>query len=352
MIDVVLVAGTILVGRVTDQHRVPVVGAQVRAKPATGAAIDAFTDEAGGYRIGPISGGVELVATAYGHAETKHALELAPTGGKVAAERRQDIVLTAADAVLAGTLDDTGGAPLAGAHVEIIAGGGEGRQTVVAADGTFAIDMLPAGKLRVRITHADYPPIELDATATPNDREKVRLRVPLGGAIEGALLDDTTGAPLAGVLVSGFGPHGATADATSDPAGRWKLGPLRSGRWKLAIDHPGYLPAKRDVDVPAARAPGTTSVHDIRFDLQRGALVGGTMRDSRGQRVANASVTVQAGADGPTAVGTTDTEGEFRIRDVPTGEVTVAVTKPPLRGTTRVTLRAGDEVLGLAIELR
>ena len=351
-VDVVLTPGTYLTGRVADQHGARVVGAQVRAKPQVGAPIDAFTDEDGAYKLGPFAGSVELTASAYGHGETQHVLELAPVSGKTPAERKQDLVLAVADAVVAGTLDDTGGAPVAGAHVEIISGGGEGRQTVVAADGTFAIDMLPAGPVRLRITHAEYPAIELDATAAARGA-KVRLRMPLGGAVEGALLDDNTGAPLAGVVIAALGPNGATADTTSDDKGRWKLGPLRPGRWKLTIDQPGYLPAKREVEVSASRSPGATSVHDVRFDLVRGAVVGGTVRDARGQRVADASVTVQAASgDGPTAVGSTDTQGEFRIRDVPTGEVLVTVTSATTRGSARVTLRAGDEVLGLAIEVR
>ena len=51
----------------------------------------------------------------------------------------------------------------------------------------------------------------------------------------------------------------------------------------------------------------------------KGALLGGTVRDARGRRVVGATVTVQAGD--LTATGTTDTQGEFRIRDVPTGEL-------------------------------
>ncbi len=354
-IDVVLGAGTMIAGKVTDQHGVRVVGAQVHARPELGASgeIDAFTDDEGMYRLGPVTGTVELTATAYGHADAKRVLELALATGTTAAERREDLVLAVADAVLAGTLDDASGAPVAAAQVEVIGGAGDGRRAVVGADGTFSIDMLPAGPLRVRVTHPDYPAAELDTVASSGDRAKVRLRLALGGAVEGALLDDASGSPLAGIVIAGYGPNGSTADTTSDKAGRWKLGPLRPGHWKLTVEQPSYLPTSRELDVPAARSPGVTSIHDIRIDLVRGALVGGTVRDSRGQRVVGARVVVQrATGEGPSAEGTTDSQGEFRIRDCPTGELAVTASRGEDRGTVHATVRAADEVLGLSIELR
>jgi len=206
--------------------------------------------------------------------------------------------------------------------------------------------------VRVRITHPAYPTVELDAVATVGDRERVRLRLPLGGAVEGVVLDAHSGAPIT-AIVNGYGPGGTTADAASDPKGQWKLGPLKPGRWRLTVEQPGYLAVSRELDVPAARLPGITSVHDIRFDLAKGALVGGTVRDARGRRVVGANVTVQAATgDGPTATGTTDSQGEFRIRDAPTGELVVSVSSAVGTGTVRVTIRPGDEVLSLSIELR
>ncbi len=352
-IDIVLGPGTMIVGKITDQHGVRVIGAQVHAKPEVGVVLDAFTDDEGMYRLGPVSGTIELTAGAYGHADGKRTLEVALATGRTAAERREDLVLAVADAALAGTLDDASGAVVGGAQIEVIGGAGEGRRAMVSENGTFSIDLLPAGPLRVRVTHPDYPPAELDAVASSGAREKVRLRLALGGAVEGVLLDDASGSPLGSLVVTAYGPGGATADATTDKSGRWKLGPLRPGRWKLAIEQPGYLPTSRELEVPAARAPGVTSVHDVRIDLARGALVGGTVRDARGHRVVGAQVVVQlATGEGPSAEGTTDSEGEFRIRDCPTGELAVTAARGETRGVIRATVRAADEVLGLAIELR
>jgi hypothetical protein len=359
-VDLVLTPGTRILGKVTDQHGAPVVGAQVTATPVgggshdpAGAPLDAFTDDAGEYKLGPLTGSVELHATAYGHGEARRTLELAPVRGATPAERHEDLVLAVADASVAGILEDATGAPVAGAHLDVVGGVSDGRHAVAAADGTFSIDLLPAGRLRLHIEHPAYPPADVEVTAAAGNPARERLHLPLGGGVEGAVLDAASGAPIPSVTVAGAGPGNALAEATTDKAGRWKLGPLRPGRWRLVLKQPGYLALTRELDVPVARTPGATSVRDIRLDLARGALIGGTVREARGQRIAAARVVITARADPAlTCEGDTDGQGEFRLHDCPTGEVDVVATKADTRGATRATVRPGDEILSLAIELR
>jgi carboxypeptidase family protein len=370
-VDLVLTPGTMIVGKVTDQHGTPVIGAQISATPvgagshdapgaagaaggaAAGAAIDVFTDDAGEYKLGPVTGTVELHASAYGHGEARRTLELSPVRGPTPAEQREDLLLAVADATVAGILEDATGAAVAGAQLEVVGGAGDGRRAIAAADGTFSIDLLPAGHLHLHIEHPAYPPDDVEVVAASDNPARLRLRLPLGGGVEGALLDAASGAPIPSVTLAASGPANALAEASTDQAGRWKLGPLRPGRWKLAIKLPGYLAQTRELDVPVAQTPGGTSVRDIRIDLPRGALVGGTARDARGQRVTAAHVIVTAATGaGPTCEGDTDGQGEFRLHDCPTGDVAVVASKADLRGATRTTVRPGDEVLSLALELR
>lgn len=351
-VDIVLEAGTLLVGKVSDARGAPIVGAQVTARPEVGVPLEAFSDSDGMYRLGPLGGKLELSATAYGHTGARRTIELAPTKGRTPAQRREDIVLDSANAVLAGTLDDASGAAIAGATIEVASGAGEGRTAVTTADGTFSIDMLPAGKLRVRVTHPDYPPAELDATASTTGASS-RLRLALGGQVEGVLLDLATGNPIAGMTIDARGPSGANVEATSDGKGLWKLGPLRAGAWRVEVKLPGYLPVTRSLDVPAARAPGTTSVRDVRIELSRGALVGGTVRNRRGQRVGGAHVTIRrADGSGDPVEADADAQGEFRIHDAPTGTLIISAKDGDAAGSTSATVRGGDEVLGLSIEVR
>jgi uncharacterized GH25 family protein len=362
-IDLVLTPGTVIVGKVTDQHGRPVIGAQITATPigagshdTAGAALDVFTDEAGEYKLGPVAGTVELYASAYGHGEAKRTLELLPTRGATPAEQRADLLLVVADATAAGIIEDATGAPVAGAHLEVVGGAGDGRRAIAAGDGTFSIDRLPAGRLHLHIEHPAYPPDDVEVVAAADHQAQARLRLALGGGVEGALLDAASGAPIPSVTLTASGPANALTEASTDKAGRWKLGPLKPGRWKIAVKQPGYLAQLRELDVPVAHMPGGTSVRDIRIDLSRGALVGGTVRDARGQRITAAHV-IASGASGasgagPTCEGNTDGQGEFRLHDCPTGELDVVATKAGARGATRTTVRPGDEVLSLALELR
>jgi hypothetical protein len=143
-------------------------------------------------------------------------------------------------------------------------------------DGTFSIDLLPAGHLRLHIEHPAYPPADVDVVASSDNQARTRLRLALGGGVEGALLDAASGAPIPSVTLTASGPASSLAEASTDKAGRWKLGPLKPGRWKIAIKQPGYLAQTRELDVPVAHAPGGTSVRDIR--VEGGAGGAGTLR--------------------------------------------------------------------------
>ncbi|HEY3804636.1 MAG TPA: carboxypeptidase-like regulatory domain-containing protein [Kofleriaceae bacterium] len=348
-VEVVLGAGTFVVGRVTDQNGLPIAGAEVAAQPDVGVPTENFSDGDGSYRVGPVSGKLVLRVSAYGHADARIPLELASPAGTTAAEHREDVVLETADAVLAGSVVDSMGTPVAGAHVEVVAGPGEGRAATASADGTFTIEMLPRGHLRVRVEQAAYPIQELDAT-TSTIGDRARLVIEVGGAIDGVLLDARSGAPIASTTITAGGPAGATAEASTASTGAWKLGPLAVGHWRLTVELPGYMTLARDFDVPAAASPGGTSVRDVRLELQRGSLIGGTVRDGRGQRIANAHVVIRSAS--AEVAGDADGQGDFRIHDAPTGDVDVIATKGDAAGSTRVTVNPGDEVLGLALEIR
>ena len=96
-------------------------------------------------------------------------------------------------------------------------------------------------------------------------------------------------------------------------------------------------------------------MRDVRIELARGALLGGVVRDSTGHRVPGAHVVVRvvSAGDGAAQVeGDTDVDGEFRLRDCPTGELDLMATKGDARGTVRATVRPADEILSLQIDIQ
>lgn len=357
-VDIVLSRGIFVVGKVTDQYGKPVIGAELSARPDIGAATSAFAGDDGRYRLGPLAGEIELRATAYGHAEVRRSVDIdaRPSGGVADLGARgaagtwtEDFVLEVADAMLAGIVVDVAGVPIGSAQLDVVGGQWQQRRATSSANGAFSIDKLPRGPLRVRIRHPDFPSAELDAIATTT-HAPVRLTLASGARVEGAVVDGWSGKPLAGLTLNAAGPGGATAEASTDKAGRWRLGPLRSGQWKIAVKQPGYLSVSHVVDVPATSRPGAMVIRDVRIDLMRGALVGGTVRDGRGNRVIGARIAIRS--QNGEALGESDARGEFRIHDAPTGDIVVSATRDRASGYTRASVHPGTEVLGLAIEIR
>lgn len=374
-VDIRLSPGLFVVGKVTDQHGKPVTGAELTARPDVGTPVSTFTGDDGRYRLGPIAAvidpasrddsstssprgraaGIELRVSAHGHAEVRRTLDFSVRSVQTAARpgeadtRTEDIVLEVADAAVAGTVVDPAGVPVGSAQVDVVSGAAVRRGAVSSSNGAFSIDKLPRGPVRLRIRHPEFPAEEFDAVAAAAG-DRVRLQLASGGTAEGAVVDGWSGTPLSGLTLTAAGPAGASAETSTDKAGHWRLGPLKVGQWKIAVKQPGYRSYTRVIDVPASSRPGATSLRDIRIDLMRGALVGGTVRDSRGTRVVGAHVVIRSQTG--EAQGETDARGEFRIHDAPTGDIVVAATREAASGQTRVSVRPGTEVLGLAIELR
>lgn len=359
-VEVELSPGTRVVGRVTDGSGAIVAGAFVTLTPAfPGTPSTAMTGADGSFALGPTTGDALLRASAIGFGEAVRQVTLSslPAGlgsaalGDPPASITVDLVLATADARVLGEVVDVGGLPVRGARVVVVDGAAAGRSALV-GDGGFAIERLPAGPLRVRVEHAAYPPLEasLEATADGRSGAAARLVLRAGGGLAGVLLDRHTGAPLGGVALRLTGPGDAALDLASAADGTFTQGALVAGTWTLAVDSPGYVPATLAIEVPAADRPGTITRPDVRFALERGALLAGMVRDRRGARQAGVTVEARTG-DGRVSSGKTDADGLFRLRDVPTGALTVRATRGDASGSIDVEVRPGDERLALTIDL-
>jgi len=348
-VEIVLSAGTFLVGTVTSARGGPLVGATVTAAPR-GARSEreraiAVTDGDGRYRIGPLLGELVLTVTAWGHADGRAEVELAPGEAELPGERVQDFALAPADAILRGRVVDPDHLPVRGASLVVDAGAARGRRARSDADGWFEIAAVPAGEATLAIEHPEFP----RQRATIDTTGDATVTLAWGGAIAGLVLDHHTGDPLAGLAVTVDG-SGGRVEVASGPRGELTAGPLLAGTYTVRISVPGYLAVEREVEVPAAKRAGEVTVRDVRLELERGALLAGVVRDRYGSRLPGARIVVSRDGGAPVE-GRSDSEGEFRLRDVPTGEVTVRAEKGAMRGSKALTLRPGDEVLTFVIDL-
>ncbi|MCB9571164.1 MAG: carboxypeptidase regulatory-like domain-containing protein [Kofleriaceae bacterium] len=362
-VEIVLSPGTFVVGTVTSTRGPPVVGATVSARPrddggGAGAAADragrdrdrliAITDGDGAYRLGPLVGDVDLEVTAWGFGDGHASLSLPAPAGDQPAEQVQDVALAPADATLRGRVVDGDQLPVRGAAVVVAAGAARGRRAVTDDTGWFSIGQVPEGPAELQVDHPDFPA----QTATITTEADGAVTLAWGGAVDGRLFDHHTGAPLPGVAVVLTGPGGRIEVATGAD-GALHVGPLIAGTWTVRVAVAGYLPVERAVEVTAGREVGAVTVRDLRLEVERGALLAGVVYDRHGERVAGATITVARGGDEPLSVeARTDAEGEFRIRDAPTGDVEVTGRRDALRGGRAITLRPGDEVLSFQLELQ
>ncbi|MBL8623658.1 MAG: carboxypeptidase regulatory-like domain-containing protein [Myxococcales bacterium] len=347
-VELVLPRGAMVAGRVSDQRGAPVGGAIVRFAPAepigSRGVVEVATDADGNYRAGPLAGAQAVSARAWGHGDFAGVLDVKrPADGS---DVPYDVTLVVADAELEGVVEDPAGLPVVGARIAIDAGAGAGRATVAGPGGRFRLTMLAAGPIQLRVEHPDYPGER--ATVTTGDAARVVLR--WGGGLELVVFDHHTGANLPGLPVLATGPGKARRELSTDAAGRVRLTPIVPGAWTLAVRTPGYVARALAVTVPPGDRPAQITAPDLRLELERGATVTGVVRDRAGDRVAGVALTLAADADAE-ARATTDSLGEFRLRDVPTGTVTLRATKGGLRAQLELELRPGDERGGVDLTL-
>jgi protocatechuate 3,4-dioxygenase beta subunit len=331
-----LVPGLVVFGAVRDSRGASIAGATVSAEAGEqGAPLAiAVTGVDGRYQLQPLARNVTLRVTAAGFGAATRAV----TAGKLGRERvrrEQSFELVSADATVRGRVFDPRGNPLSEAVVVA-----RGRNVVTDGGGRFAVEGVAPGEHELVVSHADYPSLTVKVS-TNAERD---LKLEQGGGVRFDVRDrHTTGGISAGRLTLA-GPGGeARKLELSDGAA--VLAPIRKGRWTVRVAADGYVPLSMSMDVPAGDGPRAISIRSLRIDMERGATIGGTVRDRHGERVAGALVTA-----GDASV-KTDRDGNFRLDDVVTGDVEIRASRGQDEGSTRAALRPGDELVTLEIRL-
>jgi protocatechuate 3,4-dioxygenase beta subunit len=196
--------------------------------------------------------------------------------------------------VILGRVTGPDGAAVAGATVEV-----EGVTVFTGADGRFR---LPRASGRVRITHRDHFPREVDAAmfpprlarpgddalldAAPDGSGTLDIVLAPGARVHGAVLGPD-GEPLAGARVH-FGAADAPAEAVTDARGAYESPLLAAGSIPVFVSHPGHQPHGGT----AVLSPGSFRA---RFDvrLRGGERISVRVKGPGGEPVSDAEVWIR-----------------------------------------------------------
>jgi hypothetical protein len=153
--------------------------------------------------------------------------------------------------------------------------------------------------------------------------------------------DNQNGTPIRRAMVSvRGGDRDGLVSVVTDDAGRFTVGNLSAGRYTIVATKPAYLDASYGAARPGrAGTPVTLGVGqrlDVLIAMSRGAALEGTIRDERGEPMADvpvvaidgrelAALSNTAGRDDRFRV-VTDDRGLYRIFGLPPGEYVVGAT--------------------------
>ncbi|WP_408888482.1 carboxypeptidase regulatory-like domain-containing protein [Myxococcus faecalis] len=179
--------------------------------------------------------------------------------------------------------------------------------------------------------------------------------------VEGTVLDETSGAAVAGARVS-LSPQGrkwTPLETTTDSVGRYRLGPVEPGDWTFGIQAPGYVDRNRE-ERTLTPAPGTQD-----FTLKRAATITGHVVDDAGRPVGNVELLLMRMPHSPEeehAESRTAADGSFMLDAASPGEyrltayshrvVTKTLTTRAPMTDLRITLSTGGSVDGTLTDAR
>ncbi|MCP4662086.1 MAG: carboxypeptidase regulatory-like domain-containing protein, partial [bacterium] len=338
-------------GRVIDSAEQPVPGAEVRLRAAAPGSQDepvtGLSDETGRFDLATVPGPrVDIEAQKKGFSPlTVRGVEV--PAGKAPVDL--GTLILGPGVMLRGLVVDTGDEPVAGAEVRVAEDDGrrasfvlrrlEGDQprTATGPDGRFRIeDLEPGRKFHLLFRRAGYLPARVLGVEAPNSEPVVAVLEP-ASTLSGRVVDED-GAAIAGARVSVRGQDPPTGTVgvelrhrdvsrtvTTDQKGDFVIAELPPGKVEIEAAAAGFQPAPPQyVGIPAA-----TSLDNLRFVLERGAVVEGRVSTAEGEPVAGARIRMAH------ARAASDADGIYRLEGIPLGKQFLTVGHLEFKRTAR-----------------
>ncbi len=350
---IMLSRGAAIAGVVKDEQGHAIAGALVELFAEGQEPSTAATDGEGGFRIASLASGRSgMVAVSAGGFAPARRSATAPSENLL-------IVLNKTGEIRGRVVDAGTGNPVAdftlgrtfapggrGRGFGPGAGGGPAGSAAVAfhsEDGSFDLVDVPPGSWTMHVTAAGYRPTDISGVDVGEGevKEGVTLSLKQGRTLAGRVQDSTTGAPVPNATVSAAQtgtpaapglfpgtPGAGPAPAVTDANGQFTLDGLPDGKVTVAVSHPDYLAASKDVDLAATA--------DVAIALGPGGEISGVVVGAGGGGVAGATVRLVTDGDtGGTGAQTTqsDPAGAFRFDHLGAGRYQLSAQSKAMAST-------------------
>ncbi|WP_328376815.1 MFS transporter [Streptomyces sp. NBC_00440] len=245
--------------------------------------------------------------------------------GRHAAVPRQEVsdavdtaMTDASGAGVRGYIRDSDGTPVPQAVVTLIdLGGRQLGRTTTGSDGRYFV-AAPAGGTYVLIGSGGARQPQATTVAVADGPVDFDLMLSGAAGLAGTVLAAPGNRPLPGALVIATDVRGdVVASGTADGSGDFGFGDLVPGNYTLAVSAGGHRPTA----VPVEVVSGSANRYEVRLDP--GARVQGTIRNSAGEPLDDARVTLLDAAGNTVGSTITGTDGVYTFNDLDTGDYTV-----------------------------
>jgi len=325
-----LTEGSAISGLIFDARtKDPIPGAKVTVHDLGGEQKEGLSDASGAYFVRGISvqprGTTNLNIEAEGYQRiSNHKVEV-EEGAVTAA---QDFYLERNGTVL-GRVVDGNGRPLEGVRISarrthdtnaVVVN--IGQMTTSAADGSFAVQQVEAGdETFLEGSHRNFLNSRSETFSIEPGQEVagVELMMKIGGSVTGRVIDEQ-GAPIAEAIVGArddvmieVNPASLANKVYTDAEGRFTLGRLEAGDLTLISAAKGFL----TVEVTGLEVVEGQTAPSVEIRMTAGAHIAGTVRNSLGEPIGGARVTVIDTSAGMKKLTTsTDTNGKYRFDEL------------------------------------